>query len=77
MESVSEGDMSKNYSIYWEKKKIMGLTMYLLIIFSISTLGLIISIISKNKLAAIILGIIDIIIISFTLFLIFILIPAM
>lgn len=77
MESVSEGDMSKNYSIYWEKKKIMGLTMYLLIIFSISTLGLIISIITKNKLAAIILGIIDIIIISFTLFLIFILIPAM
>ena len=61
MESVSEGDMSKNYSIYWEKKKIMGLTMYLLIIFSISTLGLIISIITKNKLAAIILGIIDII----------------
>lgn len=55
----------------------MGLTMYLLIIFSISTLGLIISIITKNKLAAIILGIIDIIIISFTLFLIFILIPAM
>ena len=77
MESVSEGDMSKNYSIYWEKKKIMGLTMYLLIIFSISTLGLIISIITKNKLAAIILGVIDIIIISFTLFLIFILIPAM
>ena len=77
MESVSEGDMSKNYSIYWEKKKIMGLTMYLLIIFSISTLGLIISIITKNKLAVIILGIIDIIIISFTLFLIFILIPAM
>lgn len=59
------------------EEKIMGLTMYLLIIFSISTLGLIISIITKNKLAAIILGIIDIIIISFTLFLIFILIPAM
>lgn len=67
----------KNVNLYKHRGIYLSLTMILFVTFIISTLGLLVSILTKSKLVLIISSIAVISLIAFTLFLMFVLIPSM